>query len=62
MDMGIKKKAAEKVIKTIAKSVSVDKILDGAINKVSNGIEKSISNGVKSITQKKEKKIDAKEL
>lgn len=57
--MGIKKKAAEKVIKTIAKSVSVDKILDGAINKVSNGIEKSISNGVKSITQKKEKKIDA---
>ena len=30
--MGVKKKTAEKVIKTIAKSVSVDKIIDGTIN------------------------------
>ena len=56
--MGIKKKAAEKVIKTIAKSVSVDKIIDGTINKVTNSIEKGISEGVKTIASKKKNKIE----
>ncbi|MBQ7790422.1 MAG: hypothetical protein IJ399_04085 [Bacilli bacterium] len=56
--MGIKKKAAEKVIKTIAKSVSVDKIIDGTINKVTNSIEKGISEGVKTIANKKKNKIE----
>lgn len=52
--MGIKKKAAEKVIKKIAKTVSVDKMLDGAINKVTN----SISDGIKNIKEKKVKTIE----
>lgn len=56
--MGIKKKAAEKVIKTIAKSVSVDKIIDGTINKVTNSIEKGISEGVKTIANKKKSKLE----
>ena len=56
--MGIKKKAAEKVIKTIAKTISVDKMLDGAINKVTNSIEKGISDGVKNIKAKKVKTIE----
>lgn len=56
--MGIKKKAAEKVIKTIAKSVSVDKIIDGTINKVTNSIEKGISEGVKTVANKKKNKIE----
>ena len=56
--MGMKKKAAEKVIKTIAKNVNVDKMLDGAIDKVTNSIEKGISNSAKNIQSKKEKTIE----
>jgi len=56
--MGIKKKATEKVIKTIAKKVNVDKIIDNAIDKVSNSIEKGITNSSKIILEKKAKKIE----
>lgn len=56
--MGIKKKTAEKVIKTIAKNANMDKILDGAINKVANSVEKGISNSSKNIQSKKEKTIE----
>lgn len=56
--MGIKKKAAEKVIKTIAKNVAVDKILDSAIDKVTNSLENGVSNSVKNLQAKKEKNIE----
>ena len=56
--MGIKKKAVEKVIKTISKNVNVDKMLDGTIDKVTNSIEKGISNSTKNIQAKKEKTIE----
>lgn len=56
--MGIKKKATEKIIKTIAKNVAVDKMLDSAINKVTNSIENGVSNSVKNIQAKKEKTIE----
>lgn len=56
--MGVKKKAAEKVIKAIAKNVNVDKMLDGAINKVTNSIEKGVSDNIKNAQEKKERKIE----
>lgn len=56
--MGIKKKAIEKVIKTIATTGAVDKLLDGTIDKVTNSVGKGISNGVKKITEKKENRIE----
>ena len=56
--MGTKKKVAEKVIKTIAKKVPVDKMLDGAINKVTNSIEKGITEGIRKEKEKKEAAIE----
>ena len=56
--MGIKNKIAEEAIKTIAKNVNVDKMIDGAIDKFTNSIEKGISNSEKNIQAKKEKTIE----
>lgn len=56
--MGIKKKAADKIVKKITKTLTSDKMIDGAINKVTNSLEKNISDGVKNMKEKKNKTIE----
>lgn len=56
--MSIKKKAAKKIIKGIAKEFNVDKIINGTIKNMTNSIEKNVSNSINNEKAKKEKKIE----